>query len=196
MHEPRPTSSGGPYASLTSTTSAERFNPGGLSVPAPGRYAKQSRAPRGGTPAAPGAGATGDLAPRGPEEADTAGYTFYREGTPTPSDRSVETGWQKSRRVSARVSRRVGVVLSSVGFPAIERAESDAGAGAGARGPPGGGEDRDRDRDGERRKRVCGVPLGIFWCLVIGLGMVVIGLGVGLGLGLGLKSGDGAEAEV
>lgn len=192
MHQPRSTSPGGPYATLTST-STERSPPGAnLSVPpASGRYAKQPRAPRGGTPAAPGAGATGDLAPRGEaEEAETAGYTFYREGTPTPSDRSVETGWQKRRRVSARVSRRVGVVLSSVGFPAIERAESaGAGAGGGTRGP-GGSDDGDR----ERRKRVCGVPLGMFWCLVIGLGMVVIGLGVGLGLGLGLKSG-GDEAE-
>lgn len=189
MNQPRPTSSGGPYASLTSTTSAERLPPGGLAVPASGRYAKQTRAPRGGTPAAPGANATGDLAPRGAEEGEAAGYTFYREGTPTPSDRSVETGWQKRRRVSARVSRRVGVVLSSVGFPAIERAESGAGAGAGARGPGGSG-----DGERERRRRVCGVPLGMFWCLVIGLGMVVIGLGVGLGLGLGLNSGgDGAE---
>lgn len=89
------------------------------------------------------------------------------------------------------VGRRVGVVMSSVGFPTIER-----GDGGGGNGRIGGtaGMRRNGDGEDEDKRRICGMPMGMFWCLIIGVGMVVIGLAVGLGLGLGLKS-DGGDAE-
>lgn len=212
MHHSRTGSPGGPYASpprsrhnsnttnfsrpaTASTSSAAQYTKALLSSPPPLPKAK------GGTPKAPSSGATGTFArpPGGVfDEADSAQYTFYREGTPTPSERSIDTRWEKrGRRVSARVSRRVGVVLSSVGFPAIERGDGGAGGAGGAGGlegaPVGFGGDGERAVEGKRR--VCGIPMGAFWCLVIGVGMVIIGLAVGLGLGLGLDSGDKAKAE-
>ncbi|SPO06167.1 uncharacterized protein DNG_08856 [Cephalotrichum gorgonifer] len=179
--------------STASTVSAAQYN-----KPSPKH---SQRSPRGGTPGAPRPSATGTIAapaaaygqgeragaaPDGfTDDADAAQYTFYREGTPTPSERSVETRWEKrGRHVSRRVSRRMGVVLSSVGFPVVERAEDH-----GRRAPA------ENNGARERRRRICGIAPGMFWCLVIGVGMVVIGLAVGLGLGLGLKSGgDKAEA--
>ena len=168
-----------------STSSAAQYTKALLSSPPP-------KVPRGGTPRAPPSGATGTVArPPGGlfDEADSAQYTFYREGTPTPSERSLDTRAEKrERRVSARVSRRLGVVLSSVGFPAIERGDGGAPV---AEAP--GFENGEREEEGKRR--VCGIPMGLFWCLVIGVGMVIIGLAVGLGLGLGLDSGDKGKAE-
>ena len=178
-----------------STASARQYTKPPRASPAP-----PLKSPKGGTPASPTAGATGSFArPAGgvfvEEDMDSAQYTFYREGTPTPSERSVDTRWEKrNRRVSARVSRRVGVVLSSVGFPAIERGtgESREGITGGAARSGLSGEREGEESPGKRR--VCGMPMGLFWCLVIGLGMVIIGLAVGLGLGLGLNSGGGEEA--
>ena len=214
MQETRTGSPGGPYPSPTrsrhhsaatnfsrpataSTASAAQYTKALLGTPPPPPPLKS---PKGGTPASPTVGATGTFArPAGgvfaDDEADSAQYTFYREGTPTPSDRSVDTRWERrGRRVSAMVSRRVGVVMSSVGFPTIERGDGGGGDGriGGAAGVRRAGNDEEGD---EGKRRVCGIPMGLFWCLVIGVGMVVIGLAVGLGLGLGLDSGGGdAEA--
>lgn len=213
MQETRTGSPGGPYPSpprsrhqsaatnfsrpaTASTASAAQYTKALLNTPPP-PPPPPVKPPKGGTPASPTSGATGTFArPAGgvfaDDEADSAQYTFYREGTPTPSDRSIDTRWERrGRRVSAMVSRRVGVVMSSVGFPTIERSDGGGdgriGNAAGVRGN-GDGED-------DEKRRVCGIPMGMCWCLVIGIGMVVIGLGVGLGLGLGLNTGgDDAEA--
>lgn len=210
MQETRTGSPGGSYASPTrsrhhsavtnfsrpataSTASAAQYTKALLGTPPPPLPLTSTR---GGTPASPTAGATGSFArPAGgvfaEDESDSAQYTFYREGTPTPSDTSVDTRWERrGKRVSAMVSKRVGVVMSSVGFPAIERGDGGGrGGGISAAEQDGNGD----EEDGGKR-RVCGIPMGMFWCLVIGVGMVVIGLAVGLGLGLGLKTGGG-EAE-
>lgn len=213
MQETRTGSPGGPYPSPPRSrhhSAATNFSrPATASTASAAQYTKALlgtappppplKPPKGGTPASPTTGATGTFSRAAggvfaEDEADSAQYTFYREGTPTPSDRSIDTRWERrGRRVSAMVSRRVGVVMSSVGFPTIERGDGggDDGRIGGAAGVRGSGSG-DGEDDGKRR--VCGIPMGMFWCLVIGVGMVIIGLAVGLGLGLGLKSG-GEDAE-
>ncbi|PKS08700.1 hypothetical protein jhhlp_004753 [Lomentospora prolificans] len=108
-----------------------------------------------------------------PDDEHPSQFTFYREPTPTPSERSLEVatrfeGEEKGRwsKRASRVSRRARFSLAAVGVPYIERPAQ-----------AGGVDEEDSDEE------------------VVAI-LILAGLGAGLGVGLGSKSkpSDG-EAE-
>jgi hypothetical protein len=125
-------------------------------------------------------------------------FTFYREGTPTPSEHTLDQlsirghAQHIQEKKEKRKSRR-SVFLASIGFPAV--VESPRGAGPSRPS----GEEHEADLgyvDGEsqqsdRRRRICGLPVGVFWGINIAVILLIIGLSVGLGLGLSKGGGDG-----
>ncbi len=122
-------------------------------------------------------------------DANLAGYTFYREGTPTPPD------YEAPEKRNGYHGHSHG---ASLGGPIGENstigggtAESDREFNLGPRHPGDAGNwsvADSNDMSPATRKRM-------LWVLVIVGIIILVGVGVGVGLGVGLSKGKGTSAK-